>query len=92
MRNIQRPSWVGNKIDKIIRASDEVKQHYYFGWKVWEAWKEAKKYIINHLNPNWTDPSLLKSGYNISSLLHLIRESTFHHEAHDDAKDKMSDA
>jgi hypothetical protein len=84
-----RPSWSGNKLDKIIRATDEVKQHYYFGSKVWEAWKEAKKYIINHLNPNWTDPTLLKSGYNISSLLHLIRESTFHHEAHDDAKDNV---
>jgi hypothetical protein len=54
-----------------------------------EAWKEAKKYIINHLNPNWTDPTLLKSGYNISSLLHLIRESTFHHDAHEDAKDNV---
>ena len=60
-----RPSWSGNKLAKIIRATDEVKQHYYFGWKVWEAWKETKKHILNHLNPNWTDPTLLKSGYNI---------------------------
>ena len=28
-----RPSWSGNKLDKIIRATDEVKQHYYFGLK-----------------------------------------------------------
>jgi hypothetical protein len=30
---------------------------------------------------------LLKSGYNISSLLQLIRESTFHYEANEDARD-----
>ena len=76
-------------MDRIIKSSDEVKLHYYFGWKVWEAWKVAKKYIINHLNPNWTDPTLLKSGYNVSSLLQLIRESTFHHEANEDARDNV---
>jgi len=44
---------------------------------------------LNHLNPNWTDPLLLKSGYNISSLLQLIRESTFHHEVNEDARDNV---
>ena len=44
---------------------------------------------MNHLNPNWTDPLLLKSGYNISSLLQLIRESTFHHEVNEDARDNV---
>ncbi len=61
-----RPSWTDNKLDRIIKSSDEVKLHYYFGWNVWEAWKETEKHIMNHFNPNRTDSSLLKSGYNIS--------------------------
>jgi len=73
----------------VKNATDVVKTHYCFGSKIWEEWKESKKYIQNHLNPNWSDPSLLKSGYNISSLLQFVRESSFHFEANKDAKDNV---
>ena len=84
-----RPSWPGNKLDVIKKATDEVKMHYYFGSKIWETWKDCKKYIHNHLNPNWSDPLELKSGYNISSLLEFVRESTFNYEANKEAKDNV---
>jgi hypothetical protein len=87
-----RPSWVGLKLEVVKKGSDALKMNYYFGskiWEQWKEWKECKKYIHNHLNPNWTDPSLLKSGYNISSLLQFVRESTFHFEANKDAKDNV---
>ena len=84
-----RPSWIGNKLAAVKNASELVKMHYYFGSKIWEEWKECKKYIQNHLNPNWTDPTLLKSGFNISSLLQFVRESSFHWEANKDAKDNV---
>ena len=36
-----RSSWTGNKLDRIVKSSEEVKLYYYFGWKVWEAWKSS---------------------------------------------------
>ena len=68
-----RPSWVGLKLDVVKKASDAVKMHYYFGSKIWEQWKECKKYIHNHLNPYWIDPSLLKHCIQFSNKRKLLK-------------------
>jgi hypothetical protein len=52
-----------------------VKNRYYIGFKVWKAFGESKKYMVNHLNPNRQDPRSLASGFNVTSLLVYVREA-----------------
>ena len=58
------PKWSGLKVEKIRCASNEEKDKYFIGNKVWDQWQATKKYIQNQLNGNWQDPDTLPSGYN----------------------------
>jgi hypothetical protein len=83
------PKWIGLKVEKIRCASNEEKDKYFIGNKVWDQWQATKKYIQNQLNGNWQDPHTLPSGYNLSSLLVFVRESCGDYEASQSAKDNV---
>jgi len=83
------PKWEGLKNIKIKDEETSIKNRYYIGYKVWEAFQESKKYIVNHLNPSWQDPKTLPSGFNITSLLVYVREACADFESIASAKDNV---
>jgi hypothetical protein len=45
--------WAGLKHEKIKNAFiDDTKNHYYVGSRIWETWRESKRYIQNCISPH----------------------------------------